>query len=174
VFNILLQVLDDGRITDSHGRVVDFKNTVIIMTSNIGSQSLIEGNVDGIIPLSVREEVMQSLRESFRPEFLNRIDDIVFFKPLTKDEVKDIVKILISHLQTRLADRQIELNFSDEALTFIADAGYDAVYGARPLKRYITHNVETKLARAMIAGGIREKTRVDVNVKAGNLVFSFI
>lgn len=174
VFNILLQVLDDGRITDSHGHVVDFKNTVIIMTSNIGSQSLIEGNVDGIIPLSVREEVMQSLRESFRPEFLNRIDDIVFFKPLTKDEVKDIVKILISHLQERLADRQIELNFSDEALTFIAEAGYDAVYGARPLKRYITHNVETKLARAMIAGGIREKTRVDVKVNAGNLVFSFI
>lgn len=174
VFNILLQVLDDGRITDSHGRVVDFKNTVIIMTSNIGSQALIEGNVDGIIPLSTREEVMQSLRESFRPEFLNRVDDIVFFKPLTQDEVKDIVKILISHLQARLADRQIELNFSDEALAFIAEAGYDAVYGARPLKRYITHNVETKLARAMIAGGIREKTRVDVNVKAGNLVFSFI
>lgn len=174
VFNILLQVLDDGRITDSHGRVVDFKNTVIIMTSNIGSQSLIEGNVDGIIPLSVREEVMQSLRESFRPEFLNRVDDIVFFKPLTKDEVKDIVKILISHLQERLADRQIELNFSDDALTFIAEAGYDPVYGARPLKRYITHNVETKLARAMIAGGIREKTRVDVNVKAGNLTFAFI
>ncbi len=174
VFNILLQVLDDGRITDSHGRVVDFKNTVIIMTSNIGSQFLIEGNVDGLIPLSVREEVMQSLRESFRPEFLNRVDDIVFFKPLTQDEVKDIVKILISHLQERLADRQIELNFSDEALAFIAEAGYDAVYGARPLKRYITHNVETKLARAMIAGGVREKTRVDVNVKAGNLVFSFI
>ncbi len=174
VFNILLQVLDDGRITDSHGRVVDFKNTVIIMTSNIGSQFLIEGNIDGLIPLSVREEVMQSLRESFRPEFLNRVDDIVFFKPLTQDEVKDIVKILISHLQERLADRQIELNFSDEALAFIAEAGYDAVYGARPLKRYITHNVETKLARAMIAGGVHEKTRVDVNVKAGNLVFSFI
>ena len=174
VFNILLQVLDDGRITDSHGRVVDFKNTIIIMTSNIGSQLLIEGSVDGIIPVSTKEEVMQSLRESFRPEFLNRVDDIVFFKPLTKDEVKDIVKILISHLQDRLADRQIELNFSDEALAFIAEAGYDAVYGARPLKRYITHNVETKLARAMIAGGIREKTRVDVNVKSGNLVFSFV
>ena len=174
VFNILLQVLDDGRITDSHGRVVDFKNTIIIMTSNIGSQLLIEGSVDGIIPVSTKEEVMQSLRNSFRPEFLNRVDDIVFFKPLTQDEVKDIVKILISHLQERLADRQIELNFSDEALAFIAEAGYDAVYGARPLKRYITHNVETKLARAMISGGIREHTHVKVDVKNHDLDFKFI
>ena len=174
VFNILLQVLDDGRITDSHGRVVDFKNTVIIMTSNIGSQALIEGISGGIIPLSTREEVMQMLRENFRPEFLNRVDDIVLFKPLSEDEVKSIVKILIEHLQERLSDRQIELKFSDGALTFIAEAGYDPVYGARPLKRYITHQVETKLARAMIAGGIKEKTIVNVDVKAGNLVFSFI
>ncbi|MBQ3402116.1 MAG: AAA family ATPase, partial [Synergistaceae bacterium] len=174
VFNILLQVLDDGRITDSHGHVVDFKNTVIIMTSNIGSQALIEGITGGMIPVSTREEVMQTLRENFRPEFLNRVDDIVFFKPLTQDEVKDIVKILIARLQERLADRQIELNFSDEAVKFIAEAGYDPIYGARPLKRYITHNVETKLARAMIAGGIKEKTIVNADVKAGNLVFSFI
>ena len=114
------------------------------------------------------------MRENFRPEFLNRVDDIVFFKPLTQDEVKDIVKILIARLQERLADRQIELNFSDEAVKFIAEAGYDPIYGARPLKRYITHNVETKLARAMIAGGIKEKTIVNADVKAGNLVFSFI
>ena len=174
VFNILLQVLDDGRITDSHGHVVDFKNTVIIMTSNIGSQALIDGITGGVIPLSTREEVMQTLRENFRPEFLNRVDDIVFFKPLSEDEVKDIVKILISHLQERLSERQIELKFSDEALKFIAEAGYDPVYGARPLKRYITHNVETKLARALIGGGITEKTQVNVDVKAGNLVFSFI
>ena len=174
VFNILLQVLDDGRITDSHGRTVDFKNTVIIMTSNIGSQALIEGMTGGMIPVSTREEVMQTLRENFRPEFLNRVDDIVFFKPLSMDEVKEIVKILISHLQERLADRQIELKFSDDALKFIAEAGYDPVYGARPLKRYITHNVETKLARAMIGGGVKEKTLVNVDVKAGNLVFSFI
>ena len=174
VFNILLQVLDDGRITDSHGHVVDFKNSVIIMTSNIGSQALIEGITGGMIPVSTREEVMQTLRENFRPEFLNRVDDIVFFKPLTQDEVKDIVKILIARLQERLADRQIELNFSDEAVKFIAEAGYDPIYGARPLKRYITHNVETKLARAMIAGGIKEKTIVNADVKAGNLVFSFI
>ena len=174
VFNILLQVLDDGRITDSHGHVVDFKNTVIIMTSNIGSQALIDGITGGLIPVSTREEVMQTLRENFRPEFLNRVDDIVFFKPLSEDEVKEIVKILISHLQDRLAERQIELKFSDEALKFIAEAGYDPVYGARPLKRYITHNVETKLARALIGGGIKEKTIVNVDVKAGNLVFSFI
>ena len=174
VFNILLQVLDDGRITDSHGHVVDFKNTVIIMTSNIGSQALIDGITGGLIPVSTREEVMQTLRENFRPEFLNRVDDIVFFKPLSEDEVKEIVKILISHLQDRLAERQIELKFSDEALKFIAEAGYDPVYGARPLKRYITHNVETKLARALIGGGIKEKTLVNVDVKAGNLVFSFI
>ncbi len=174
VFNILLQVLDDGRITDSHGHVVDFKNTVIIMTSNIGSQALIDGITGGLIPVSTREEVMQTLRENFRPEFLNRVDDIVFFKPLSEDEVKEIVKILIGHLQDRLAERQIELKFSDEALKFIAEAGYDPVYGARPLKRYITHNVETKLARALIGGGIKEKTLVNVDVKAGNLVFSFI
>ncbi|MBQ7169014.1 MAG: AAA family ATPase, partial [Synergistaceae bacterium] len=174
VFNILLQVLDDGRITDSHGHVVDFKNTVIIMTSNIGSQFLTEGIIEGTIPVSTREEVMQTLRENFRPEFLNRVDDIVMFKPLTMDEVKEIVKILISRLQERLADRQIELKFSDEALSFIAEAGYDPVYGARPLKRYITHNVETKLARALIGGGIKEKTIVNIDVKSGNLIFSFI
>ena len=173
VFNILLQILDDGRVTDSHGRVVDFKNTVIIMTSNIGSQSLLEGIVGGIISLSARNEVMQALREHFRPEFLNRVDDIVFFKPLTQDEVKEIVRILLGHLSERLADRQIELKFTDEALSFIAAAGYDPVYGARPLKRYITHNVETKLARALIAGGIREKATVNVDVKAGELVFSY-
>ena len=173
VFNILLQVLDDGRITDSHGHVVDFKNTVIIMTSNIGSQALLEGIVGGVITLSAREEVMQMLRASFKPEFLNRVDDIVFFKPLTEDEVKAIVKILISHLSERLAERQIELNFTDEAISFIAESGYDQVYGARPLKRYITHNVETKLARALIAGGIHEKTKVNVDVKAGELVFKF-
>ena len=173
VFNILLQVLDDGRITDSHGHVVDFKNTVIIMTSNIGSQALLDGNIGGIISISAREEVMQALREHFRPEFLNRVDDVVFFKPLSEDEVKQIVKILLSNLTERLADRQIELEFTDAALSFIAESGYDPVYGARPLKRYITHNVETKLARALIAGGIREKAKINVDVKAGNLVFKY-
>ena len=171
VFNILLQVLDDGRITDSHGHVVDFKNTVIIMTSNIGSQSLLEGNIGG---MTAREEVMQQLREHFKPEFLNRVDDIVFFKPLSVDEVKAIVKILLGRLSERLADRQITLNFSDEAIGFIAEAGYDPVYGARPLKRYITQNVETRLARAMIAGGVHEKSTVNIDVKNNVLTFAFI
>ena len=174
VFNILLQVLDDGRITDSQGHVVDFKNTVIIMTSNIGSQLLLDSIVDGTILLSTREEIMQALREAMKPEFLNRIDDIVFFKPLTQDEVKEIVKILLGRLSERLAERQITLNFSDEAVAFIAEAGYDSVYGARPLKRYITHNVETRLARALIAGGIKEKTQVNVNVRGNNLTFAFV
>ena len=174
VFNILLQVLDDGRITDSHGRVVDFKNTVIIMTSNIGSDALLTGiTSDGAISLSAREDVMGILRSSFRPEFLNRVDDIVFFKPLTKHEVQEIVKILLSHLSERLSERQIELNFSEAAINFIADSGYDSVYGARPLKRYITHNVETKLARALIAGGISEKAKINVDVKNGQLDFQF-
>ena len=174
VFNILLQVLDDGRITDSHGHVVDFKNTVIIMTSNIGSQSLLDGNVGGVISVSAKEEVMQQLRASFKPEFLNRVDDIVFFKPLSLDEVKAIVKILLGRLSERLADRQITLEFSDEAVGFIAESGYDPVYGARPLKRYITQNVETRLARAMIAGGVREKSTVNVDLKNGALTFSFV
>ncbi len=174
VFNILLQVLDDGRITDSHGRVVDFKNTVIIMTSNIGSDALLTGiTSDGIISLTTREEVMESLRASFRPEFLNRVDDIVFFKPLRKEEVQAIVRILLGHLSDRLSERQIELNFSDAAINFIADAGYDSVFGARPLKRYITHNVETKLARALIAGGIVEKARINIDVKNGQLNFEY-
>ena len=174
VFNILLQVLDDGRITDSHGRVVDFKNTVIIMTSNIGSSALLEGiTADGKISESARKEVMDALRGAFRPEFLNRVDDIVFFKPLTRDEVRQIVRLLLGHLEERLADRQIALHFSDEAVNFIGEAGYDSVYGARPLKRYITHNVETKLARALIAGGIRDHSEVDVGLKDGELTFSF-
>ena len=174
VFNILLQVLDDGRITDSHGRVVDFKNTVIIMTSNIGSSALLEGiTTDGNISESARKEVMDALRGAFRPEFLNRVDDIVFFKPLTRDEVRQIVRLLLGHLEERLADRQIALHFSDEAVNFIGEAGYDSVYGARPLKRYITHNVETKLARALIAGGIRDHSKVEVGLKDGELTFSF-
>ena len=174
VFNILLQILDDGRITDSHGRVVDFKNTVIIMTSNIGSSALLEGiTADGKISESARKEVMDALRGAFRPEFLNRVDDIIFFKPLTRDEVRQIVRLLLGHLEERLADRQIALHFSDEAVNFIGEAGYDSVYGARPLKRYITHNVETKLARALIAGGIRDHSKVEVGLKDGELTFSF-
>ena len=172
VFNILLQILDDGRVTDSHGRVVDFKNTVIIMTSNIGSEYLLNGIDDnGAISDKARDEVMKVLRASFRPEFLNRVDDIVFFKPLSKAEVAEIVKLLLAHLSERLSDRHITLNFSDKAVEFIADAGYDPVYGARPLKRYISHNVETKLARALIAGGVKDNSSVEVDVKDNALDF---
>lgn len=172
VFNILLQILDDGRVTDSHGRVVDFKNTVIIMTSNIGSDYLLNGITEsGAIPDKIRDEVMSALRASFRPEFLNRVDDIVFFKPLSKDEVKKIVKLLLEHLAERLTDRHIELDFSDKAIDFIADAGYDSVYGARPLKRYISHSVETKLARALIAGGVKDNSKVEVDVGGDGLEF---
>ncbi|MBQ9897082.1 MAG: ATP-dependent chaperone ClpB [Synergistaceae bacterium] len=172
VFNILLQILDDGRVTDSHGRVVDFKNTVIIMTSNIGSDYLLNGiDESGAISDKTRGEVMSVLRSSFRPEFLNRVDDIVFFKPLSKAEVAEIVKLLLAHLSERLSDRHITLNFSDKAVEFIADAGYDPVYGARPLKRYISHNVETKLARALIAGGVKDNSSVEVDVKDNALDF---
>ena len=172
VFNILLQILDDGRVTDSHGRVVDFKNTVIIMTSNIGSEYLLNGiDESGAISEKTRGEVMSVLRSSFRPEFLNRVDDIVFFKPLSKAEVAEIVKLLLAHLSERLSDRHITLNFSDKAVEFIADAGYDPVYGARPLKRYISHNVETKLARALIAGGVKDNSSVEVDVKDNALDF---
>ncbi|MBR0221597.1 MAG: ATP-dependent chaperone ClpB [Synergistaceae bacterium] len=172
VFNILLQILDDGRVTDSHGRVVDFKNTVIIMTSNIGSDYLLNGiDESGAISDKTRGEVMSVLRSSFRPEFLNRVDDIVFFKPLSKAEVAEIVKLLLAHLSERLSDRHITLNFSDKAVEFIADAGYDPVYGARPLKRYISHNVETKLARALIAGGVKDNSSVEVDVKDNALEF---
>ena len=174
VFNILLQILDDGRVTDSHGRVVDFKNTVVIMTSNIGAASLLEGiTPEGDIPESTRGEVMAALRASFRPEFLNRVDDIVIFKPLSRDEVRQIVRLLLQGLADRLAERQIALNVDEEAVDFIADAGYDPVYGARPLKRYLVRHVETKLARALIAGGVKDGSSVAIGMKGGELTFDF-
>ena len=174
VFNILLQILDDGRITDSHGRVVDFKNTVVIMTSNIGAASLLEGiTPDGTIPDRTRDEVMGALRASFRPEFLNRVDDIVIFKPLSRGEVRQIVRLLLQGLAGRLAERQITLRTDDDAVDFIAEAGYDPVYGARPLKRYLVRNVETKLARALIAGDVRDGATVTIGVRDGALTFAF-
>ena len=170
VFNILLQMLDDGRLTDSHGRVVGFKDTVVIMTSNIGSDALLSGiSDDGTISERAREDVMAALRASFRPELLNRVDDIVFFKPLTREEVRQIVRLLLARLSDRLKDRQIELRFTDAAIGSIADAGFDSVYGARPLKRYIAHSVETKLARALIAGDIRDGAAIEVGARDGEL-----
>ena len=174
VFNTLLQILDDGRITDSKGHTVDFKNTVIIMTSNIGAPILMEGiGRDGDISELAREGVMKELKEGFRPEFLNRVDDIVLFKPLQKDEIRKIVNLMLDLLSLRLKERDIRLDFSDEAVDLISEAGYDPVYGARPLKRFIVRQVETKLARAMIAGKVHDGTEIKVNVKDGELNFNF-
>ena len=172
VFNILLQILDDGRVTDSHGHVVDFKNTVVIMTSNIGAVTLLEGITEnGEIREEARKRVMEDLRASFRPEFLNRVDDVVLFKPLRREEIRSIVRLLLNGLSSRLADRQIELSFDDSAVDFIAEAGYDPVYGARPLKRYIVRNVETQLARNLIAGGIADGAAVKVSAEENALSF---
>ncbi|MCM3586136.1 ATP-dependent chaperone ClpB [Mesobacillus maritimus] len=170
VFNILLQMLDDGRITDSQGRTVDFKNTVIIMTSNIGSQFLLDhSNSTQGISEEARQQVMGQLRGHFRPEFLNRVDEIILFKPLQLNEIKAIVVKVLDDLQQRLKDQQIKINVSEEAKEFIAVNGFDPVYGARPLKRYIQRNVETKLAREMIAGGVREKSTVEISLKDNEL-----
>jgi ATP-dependent Clp protease ATP-binding subunit ClpB len=171
VFNVLLQVLDDGRITDSQGRTVDFKNTVIIMTSNIGSRFLIEGVTGDEIPESVRESVFAELRRSFRPEFLNRIDDLILFKPLSLEEIGAIVDLLLRDLNRRLADRRIEVELDDPAKKWVAERGYDPVYGARPLKRFLQKQLETRLARAIISGGIQEGSRVRFRVENDALVF---
>ncbi len=170
VFNILLQMLDDGRVTDSQGRTVDFKNTVIIMTSNIGSQNLLERQ-DGAedISLETRDLVMSQLRSHFRPEFLNRVDEIILFKPLALNEIKMIVEKLVSTLQERLADQQIQLNITEEAKAFLAEHGFDPVYGARPLKRFIQRSVETKLAKEIITGTIKEKSLVEIGIKNGEI-----
>ena len=161
VFNVLLQVLDDGRITDSQGHTVDFKNTILILTSNIGSPHLQEGmRDDGVIPERTREAVFGELRASFRPEFLNRIDDILLFKPLTKPEIVEIVGLLTQDLVRRLeVEKEVSLEISREALEWIAEKGYDPVYGARPLKRFLQRNVETPLARAIISGKLPEGSK---------------
>ncbi|MGY3777628.1 ATP-dependent chaperone ClpB [Isobaculum melis] len=176
VFNILLQVLDDGRLTDSKGRVVDFKNTVLIMTSNIGSHLLLEGLdvLTGELKPEVEDGVYNLLKSSFKPEFLNRIDDTVLFKPLTLDNVKGIVEKMTVSLTQRLAEQEITLSLSDEALAFVAENAYDPVYGARPLKRYLTKEVETPLAREIIAGKILPKTKVLVTVKEDQLAFEYL
>jgi ATP-dependent Clp protease ATP-binding subunit ClpB len=171
VFNILLQMLDDGRITDSQGRTVDFKNTVIIMTSNIGSHYLLEGLAeDRSIKEEAREQVLNQLRSHFRPEFLNRVDEIILFKPLTTKEITRIVDKVMRELQGRLAQRHISLQLTEEAKHFIAETGFDPTYGARPLKRYIQRQIETKLARELIAGTIRDNSAVTIDMDNGELV----
>ncbi len=171
VFNILLQILDDGRITDSQGRTVDFKNTIIIMTSNLGSQHLLEGiRDDGEIEESAREMVMAELRRSFRPEFLNRLDEIICFKPLSKDNLTHIVDILTESLRVRLSERELGLEITESAKQLIIDRGYDPVYGARPLKRYLQSSVETLIAREILGGDIRAGHTICVDAENGGLI----
>lgn len=171
VFNILLQLLDDGRLTDAQGHVVDFKNTVVIMTSNIGSPYLLEGVTDdGEIRDSARDAVMTELRQQFRPEFLNRIDDVVLFKPLLLSEITKIVDLLIVDLCNRLSDRQIDLTLTEDAKGFIARKGFDPVFGARPLKRFLQHELETRIGRALISGDISDGAQIEVDVADSDLV----
>ena len=171
VFNILLQVLDDGRLTDSHGRTVDFRNTVVIMTSNIGSQYLLDGvTSDGQIKSDARSIVMSELRSHFRPEFLNRVDEIVLFKPLDLAEIEQIVDLLLDDLRARLAEQRIGLTVTEAARRFIADQGYDPAYGARPLRRFIAREVETKVGRALLRGDLPDGGTVSLDVDHGELV----
>jgi ATP-dependent Clp protease ATP-binding subunit ClpB len=168
VFHVLLQILDDGRATDSQGRTVDFKNTVIILTSNIGAPMLLEGiTKDGHIRESARDQVMAELRRHFRPELLNRIDDVVLFKPLQAGEIRRIVDLLLTGLRGRLADRRISIEVSDEAKDFLGQQGYDPVYGARPLKRFLQRELETRIGRQLIAGGVPDGSTVRVDLKGG-------
>ncbi len=170
VFNTLLQVLDDGRITDSQGRVVDFKNTILIMTSNIGAHYLLEGiDEDGNITEEAEEAVNEELKGHFRPEFLNRLDEIVMFKPLTKDNISGIITLLLKNLNKRLEDRELEIVLTDEAMKYIVDHGYDPVYGARPLKRYMQKYVETLAGRIILEGKVAPGDKIKIDVKDGQL-----
>jgi ATP-dependent Clp protease ATP-binding subunit ClpB len=174
VFNALLQVLDDGRLTDAQGRQVDFRNTVVIMTSNIGSHYLFDGvTADGEIKPDARDLVMAELRVHFRPEFLNRVDDIVLFTPLALSQIEQIVELQLQELKDRLAQRQIELEITPEARRLIAEHGFDPVYGARPLRRYIAHEVETKIGRALMRGDIAAGGKISVRVDGGELAVSY-
>jgi ATP-dependent Clp protease ATP-binding subunit ClpB len=170
VFNVLLQLMDDGRLTDSQGRTVDFKNVVVIMTSNVGSRYLQDNVIDNEISESTRESVMADLRDHFRPEFLNRIDDTVLFKPLSLEEITEIVDLLLDSLNKRLEDRKVSVVFTEAAKKWIGEKGYDPTYGARPLKRFLQKQVETQLARALVAGEVEEGNDVAFSVKDDILV----
>ncbi len=171
VFNILLQVLDDGRITDSQGRTVDFKNTILIMTSNIGSQYLLDGmDENGNISQESQNAVMEDLRAHFRPEFLNRLDEMIMFKPLTKDNIYDIIDLLVADVNKRLADREISIFLTDDAKKFVVDGGYDPNYGARPLKRFLQKHVDTLAAKLMLQGDVGAQDTIIIDVEDGKLV----
>ena len=170
VFNVLLQVLDDGRVTDSQGRTVDFKNTILIMTSNIGATYLLDGiDQDGNIKPEAEEMVMNDLRAHFRPEFLNRLDETILFKPLTKDNIGGIIKLIITDLNKRLADRELTVELSDAAEKFIIDQAYDPVYGARPLKRYIQKYVETLSAKLILEDKVDQGDIIYIDVDGDHL-----
>ena len=173
VFNVLLQVLDDGRITDSRGRTVDFKNTIIIMTSNLGSQYLLDGiDADGNISPEAEKEVMEDLQGHFRPEFLNRLDEIIMFKPLSKENIGGIIRLLMDDLNKRLSDREIKVALSPEAEHFVVEHGYDPVYGARPLKRFLQKHVETLSAKLILEDQVRQGDTILIDVKDGALTAS--
>ena len=170
VFNVLLQVLDDGRITDSQGRTVDFKNTIIILTSNLGSASLLDGmREDGTIAEEAKQEVEALLRRSFRPEFLNRLDEIVFYKPLTKADITSIIDLLVAGLNKRLADKELTCVLTPAAKAFVVDNGYDPQFGARPLRRFLQSQVETLIGRKIIADDVLPGATLTVDVENGRL-----
>jgi ATP-dependent Clp protease ATP-binding subunit ClpB len=170
VFNVLLQVLDDGRITDSQGRTVDFKNTILIMTSNIGSASLLDGiDEEGNIRPEAQERVMEQLRSSFRPEFLNRLDETIMFRPLIRDNISHIINLMVDDMNRRLADQDIRIELDDSAKEYIIQGGYDPVYGARPLKRFLQKNVETLAARLILQGRVNMEDTIVFTVRDGEL-----
>ena len=172
VFNALLQILDDGRLTDSHGRTVDFKNTIIIMTSNLGAHLMLEGiTPKGEFREGVRDNVMGELRHHFRPEFLNRVDEVVLFKPLLLEQIKMIIDLQLKGLRERLVERKIQVHLTEDAKEFVAEAAYDPVYGARPILRYLQHHVETPLAKELIKGTLRDGQDVTLDIAGNELVF---
>jgi ATP-dependent Clp protease ATP-binding subunit ClpB len=172
VFNIFLQILDDGRVTDAQGRTVDFKNAVIIMTSNIGSQYILDVSGDDSRYDEMRHRVMEAMRSSFRPEFLNRIDEIFIFHALHKGELRQIVQFQVERLRKRLSDRKMSLKLSDAALDFLSEVGYDPVFGARPLKRAIQRELETQIAKSLLRGEFNDGDTIFVDVQNERLAFT--
>ncbi|MBQ6389336.1 MAG: AAA family ATPase, partial [Mogibacterium sp.] len=173
VFNILLQLLDDGRLTDNQGRTVDFKNTIVIMTSNVGSSYLLDNmKEDGSIDPEVEAEVEGQLRNYFRPEFLNRIDDIITFTPLTRDQIKGIISLQFEDLRERLEDKEITLEVTDAALEYIAGEAFEPQYGARPVKRYLSKHVETEIAEGIIRGTIIDGEKLTIDSDGDKLIYS--
>jgi ATP-dependent Clp protease ATP-binding subunit ClpB len=170
VFNVLLQVLDDGRITDSQGRTVDFKNTIIIMTSNLGAEALLDGiDEEGRLADGTEDLVMEQVKGYFRPEFINRLDEIIFFKPLGRDTVRSIIGLLLQDLNNRLADREISVELTDDAVSYLINTGYDPLYGARPLRRLLEKSVETLAARIILGGNINAGDKIVVSTENGQL-----